>query len=135
MPSFTIQVPNLVQMGPVVELKIIQPSALKSVSETPVAIHAMVDTGATGTVVKQEIVEKLGLNPVGTVTVNTPSSTGVVCYQYPLRLQFPNNVMVETVVIGAPLKEQHIECLVGRDILGHGVFVYTGYINQFTSSF
>lgn len=35
----------------------------------------------------------------------------------------------------APLKGQHIQCLVGRDVLQHGVFIYTGYDNSFTLSF
>ena len=31
-----------------------------------------------------------------------------------------------------PLGGQHIQCLVGRDVLAHGVLTYIGYINQFT---
>ncbi len=52
-----------------------------------------------------------------------------------MRLIFPNNVIVEALAIEAPLRGQHIQSLVGRDVLAHGVFVYTGYINQFTLSF
>jgi len=52
-----------------------------------------------------------------------------------MRLLFPQNVVVETAVIAAPLQGQHIQCLVGRDVLHHGVFIYTGYINSFTLSF
>jgi len=33
------------------------------------------------------------------------------------------------------LRGQDIQCLIGRDALSHAVFVYTGYINQFTLSF
>jgi len=52
-----------------------------------------------------------------------------------MRLLFPNNVIVETVVIAAPLQGQNILCLIGRDVLQHGVFIYTGYVNTFTLSF
>jgi hypothetical protein len=30
---------------------------------------------------------------------------------------------------------QNIQCLIGRDILQHGVLIYIGYSNQFTLSF
>jgi predicted aspartyl protease len=100
-----------------------------------VDIQAMIDTGATGTVLKKEIVDALRMKPVGAVSINTPSSTNALCNQYLVRLLLPNNVTVDAVIIAAPLKDQHIQCLIGRDILQHGVFIYTGYINQFTLSF
>ncbi len=95
----------------------------------------MIDTGATGTVISEDIVQQLKLNPVGITFINTPSSTNVQCYEYLIRLLFPNNVVTESVVIAAPLQGQHIQCLIGRDILRHGVLVYIGYTNTFTLSF
>jgi len=52
-----------------------------------------------------------------------------------VRLLFPNRVVVETTAIAAPLQGQHIQCLIGRDVLKHGVFVYIGYTDTFTLSF
>jgi len=101
----------------------------------PVPIKAMIDTGATGSVLQPEIAQRLGLQPVGAVTISTPSSENVPCYQYSVRLLFPDNVIVEAIVVEAPLRGQLIQCLVGRDVLAHCVLVYTGYINQFTLSF
>jgi predicted aspartyl protease len=101
----------------------------------PVPITGMIDTGATGTVVQPDVARKLGLQPVGVVTISTPSSENVPCYQYIVRLIFPSNVIVEAIAVEAPLKGQHIQCLVGRDVLAHGILVYTGYINQFSLSF
>ena len=43
--------------------------------------------------------------------------------------------MPSFIAIEAPLGGQHIECLIGRDVLKHGVLTYIGYINQFTLSF
>ena len=57
------------------------------------------------------------------------------CYEYAVRFIFPNNVMAEGTAIEAPLKGQHIQGLVGRDVLQHGVLVYIGYAGQFTLSF
>lgn len=140
MPSLTTQIPNLQFAGPLLQIKVDIPQALKdtkaiSPEPQPLEIQAMIDTGATGTVIKAELIETLGLNPVGVVSINTPSSTGVKCNQYFVKLLLPNNVQIEAAVIAAPLKDQHIQCLIGRDVLRHGVFIYIGYINQFTLSF
>jgi len=95
----------------------------------------MIDTGASGTVINPAIPQQLNLNPVGVTFINTPSHANVRCYQYPVRVVFPNNVIAETIAIAAPLQGQAIQCLIGRDLLRHAVFVYIGYANLFTLSF
>jgi predicted aspartyl protease len=101
----------------------------------PFPAQAMIDTGASGTVIQQGLASQIGLSPVGLTTIHTPSSTNVVCYKYIVRLLFPNNVTVEAVVIEAPLQGQHIQCLIGRDVLAHGVLIYIGYGDLFSLSF
>ena len=142
MPSFTQRIPNLMQVGPVIDITLtpsaiylqkmdISPSAAKSVR-----LLAMIDTGATGTVIKEGLPATLGINPVGTTLINTPSSMGVSCNQFDIQMLFSNNVNIPSiVVIEAPLQGQHIQCLIGRDILQHGVFIYNGCDNSFTLSF
>jgi len=113
-------------------------AALRARSETipsPVAVSAMIDTGATGTVLQAGLPQRLGLNPVGSVLINTPGSTNLACYKYLVRMIFPKNVTVEATVIEAPLQGQHIQCLIGRDVLSLGVLIYIGYTNTFTLSF
>lgn len=142
MPSFTSQVPNLQAVGPIVELRIAVGGAAEAALRkagspipTPLPAVAMIDTGATGTVIRQGLAAQLGLNPVGVTYINTPSSTNVACYEYLVRLLFPNNVLVEATALEAPLQGQHIQCLIGRDVLAHGVLVYIGYGNLFSLSF
>ncbi|MBM3216726.1 hypothetical protein FJZ36_17660 [Candidatus Poribacteria bacterium] len=142
MPSFTHQVANLLQDGPLVEVRfgigaVLADILRKQGSAIPefVAGHALIDTGATRTVVRQDILQQLHLNPVGVTHITTASSQGVRCYEYLARIVFPSNVVIETVVIGAPLRGQPINCLVGRDILSQSVLVYVGYTNTFTLSF
>lgn len=142
MPSFTSQVPNLQSVGPVVEVRIAVGSAVEAALNktgtaipAPVPAVAMIDTGASGTVVQQGMASELGLRPIGLTSINTPSATNVHCYEYSLRLIFPTNVVFETTAIEAPLQGQHIQCLIGRDVLGQGVFVYIGYSNLFSLSF
>ena len=88
MPSFTAQVANLQAVGPIVELRIAIGGAVESVLRkagnmvpTPIATVAMIDTGATGTVIRQGLAAQLGLQPVGVTYINTPSSTNVACYE------------------------------------------------------
>lgn len=142
MPSFTNQNPNLQLNGPVVDLHIavgapVEDALKRSGQDVPepIQISAMIDTGASRSVITETLAQQLGLNPVGLVYINTPSSTGVRCCEYIVRLLFPNRVMCEATVIEAPLKHQNIQCLIGRDILSHGVLVYVGYTNTFTLSF
>ena len=95
----------------------------------------MIDTGATVSVMRQGFASRLGLSPVGVVHINTPMSTNVPCYEYLVRIDLPGNVVAETTVLEAPLLGQHIQCLVGRDVLAHGVLIYIGYENLFSLSF
>jgi hypothetical protein len=143
LPSFTSQIPNLQSVGPIVELQIavgtpVQNALVATGHAVPLPVRAvaMVDTGATGTVVQRGLLAPLQLNPVGATHINTPSSTNVACYEHSVRLLFPSKVLVEGItVIEAPLQGQHIQCLIGRDILAHGVLVYIGYSNLFSLSF
>lgn len=100
----------------------------------PIPITALIDTGASGSVIQKGLPDQMGLKPVGAQSISTPTSTNVHCYQYRLRFLFPNRVVFETTVVEAPLRGQNIQCLLGRDLLSHAVFVYIGYRNLFSLS-
>lgn len=141
MASFTIRLANLAESGPIVEVNVI-PSGLytevldpqRKTPLKPVAVRAMFDTGATGSVIQTGIPGRLGLKPIGFTIIGTASSSRVACLQYDLRLVFPNNVGVEGIFAELDLPGQAVQCLIGRDILRHGVFIYTGYDNSYTFS-
>jgi len=130
-PSLTVQLADLQAEGPKLEVRLTGVAACAR----PVTVDSLVDTGATVTVVASRVLKRLGAKPVGTALVHTPSSPGVNCYKYLVKLVLPNGVSVETVAIGTPLRGQHIQCLIGRDVLRNAVFVYTGQTNTFTLSF
>lgn len=143
MPSFTSQIPNLQQIGPICTVKVGISSVLNEVLTSknekiplPVEITALIDTGAYGTCIKPEIVKSLGLVPRGVTQIATPSSKAHPCDVYDVSLQFPNGVTVHTIqVIETPLEGQNIQCLIGRDVLAHGILIYIGYVNTFSLSF
>ncbi len=128
--------------GPIIDVDVAAPLALEEELRRvqqpipqPVGLAAMIDTGASSSVIQEGLAAQIGLQPIGVAKVNTPSSTNVECYEYAVRFAFPNNVVVAATVIEAPLKGQHIQGLIGRDVLEHALLVYIGYTGQFTLSF
>jgi len=141
-PTFTVRPSDLFQTGPVVELSIGISSLLEDQLKKegkpippPIKVKAMIDTGATVTAISDKLAKTLQLEPIGVQTINTPSSQNVECGVYHVRLYFPENIGLESNVLGAPLKGQDIACLIGRNVLAHSVLVYIGRENQFTLSF
>ncbi len=48
----------------------------------------------------------------------------------------PNGVMIPLItVMEVPLEGQRIQGLIGRDVLAHGILIYSGYTNTFSLSF
>jgi hypothetical protein len=93
----------------------------------------LVDTGAALSAVVPDLVQKLGLQPVGVAQVVTPSTTTPVTMPtYAARLTLETGQVFETTVLGSPLHGQNIQGLIGRDVLSQCVLIYIGYANQFT---
>ena len=142
MPSFASTIPDLQAAGPVVELKLAVGPEVEAAIQAegqragpPIPAVAMIDTGASVSVVREGLPSQLGLHPIGVSNVSTPSSTNIPCYRYLLRLMFPNQVVIEAMVLELPLRGQHIQCLIGRDVLARAVFVYIGHEGLFSLSF
>jgi predicted aspartyl protease len=85
MPSFTARIAELTGAGPVLEILISRSKYVFAADEsTAEKVIALIDTGAECTVVKPEVIQKLGLRPIGVVSVLTPTSKQeerVQCYQ------------------------------------------------------
>lgn len=142
MPSITIPVSNLQALGPLMDVALVIDEQIEQMLRqtkqplpAPVRTIAMVDTGASISVVKQGLLSMLGISPTGVVPVSGVSSSGVPCYEYSVRLLLPQQGIVPVNVVEAPLNGQNIGMLIGRDVLQHAVLVYIGYANQFTLSF
>jgi hypothetical protein len=142
--SFTIDIPSMVRKGPMLDLEITGREDLLRLVETdsgsiPKSVRAvaMVDTGASKSVFSKELQlpTKLGINPIGVSRISTPSSENVKCFEYSIMVDFQGHAQANINALEAPFRGQHIQFLIGRDLLEHGVLVYIGYKNQFTLSF
>lgn len=144
MPSFTQVVANLAVAGPLVEV-VVGPSALFSQVmakkglpiPSPVKAMAMIDTGASSTIVTPSVIRALGLSPVGLGELVSPLATvPATAPQYNIGIGFPGGMVVgSAIAVEAPIPAQAIQVLIGRDILSRGVLTYIGYLDQFTLSF
>ncbi len=135
--TISIQSPFLRQNGPTCSLAItpsfVTIEALKmEKKDVPlVQVTALIDTGAQTTAISEKIVSKLGLIPRGTAKVYTSQSSKIV-NEYDIAIEFDTDAYINTLrVLGADLQDHSIDCLVGRDVLQHGVFVYDGPKQKF----
>jgi hypothetical protein len=91
----------------------------------------MIDTGAFCCAIQQGIAQQLGLQPSGQTTTTTPSSVGNPSTQYPVQLVFPDRSTRDVIAVELPLQGQHIQCLIGRDVLAGGLLIYNGLQNSY----
>ena len=106
----------------------------------PVSGVFLVDTGASHTVVDADVIAPLGLHATGAFMVHTPSTAGtaVALPQYDLMLYVPVaegslGWLIDSLpVTASSFKGQHIDGLIGRDIIDRGLLVYNGSSGHFT---
>jgi hypothetical protein len=99
----------------------------------PVPVRALVDIGASKTNIVRWVFERLGISPVGDVTIHT-ASTGVTplradLYAVEISLGGEQTGLLATdlqVVAAEDLSGSGVEALLGRDILERGLLVYDG---------
>ncbi len=144
MPHLTASLQNLAATGPVLNLMVTVSQGLAQALRArgrpvpaPVSVMAMIDTGAAATVITPAVAAGLAIQPTGTSLMVTPSThQPVSALQYHVDLVLPNNLTVHGVrAIAAPLLGQHIQCLIGRDVLSFAVLTYLGHANMFVLSF
>jgi hypothetical protein len=95
---------------------------------------ALVDTGASITVVDESVIATLGIQPIGQMKISTPSQS-MPAWLYAVRVSFGDTPMmpVEVLeVVGCTLQPQGFIALLGRNFLRRMVFVYDGPGGLFT---
>jgi len=103
----------------------------------PLAVRALIDTGATYSCIDLSVVSQLNLLSSYEVMVFTPGTGGVPqqMKQYEVDVEVPNvGLFPRIAAIEAALSAQGIQALIGRDILARCLFVFDGPANSFSIS-
>jgi len=109
----------------------------------PVLIQALIDTGASHTVIDSALIPQLGLTPRGSVQVLTPTTGPIPCEQltYDLAIFVPLTKGRQPwafpfwIASEADLQHQGFSMLYGRDLLAGSTLYYDGQARQFTLTF
>lgn len=78
------------------------------------------DTGASGTVITQNVVDALGLKPSGMTSVNTASERNKITNTYEVDVLLSDNLVFQTITVTLGVISDGIDCLLGMDIIGTG---------------
>ena len=94
----------------------------------PVDGMALIDTGASQTLIHERVIEQLGIPPMGLQRLRTFLGEPVALSTHFVSLQLGDEKPWEGVVVAAPLAVKRPETivLVGRDLLRSARFVYDG---------
>ena len=141
MPSYNVS-PDLLQLeGPIVRANVTISAALERALRErnqsvppPVAVQALLDTGAWRTVIRTDVISRLGMMPTGHISVPTASSPNVSSFEYSVRIILPGERPISVIALELPLVGHHIECIIGRDVLRAGSFTYDGDAGSFSLS-
>lgn len=140
--SFTFQLPYLRQNGPTCQV-VIKPSdptveklKLEKRDVPHITVSALIDTGASTTAVSHKVVKALKLIPRGTAKVYTSNRRSETRNEFDISLEFDTDTYLTILkVLDANLKDHSIDCLIGRDVLAHGVLTYNGPKKQVRLAF
>jgi hypothetical protein len=131
--SFTA--PVLQRDGPCIRIEISAPSfdleeglAVGLAFPAPFGINAVIDTGASLTVVNPEVAATCKLRATGFVTVASVEKFGKYP-QHAARFRFPGSNLREfdgIPVVACKISKQPYACLIGRDILRYWRLTYDG---------
>jgi len=120
------------RFGPVLPIEISLPQTLMDYLTSrgepippSVSGNALVDTGASITVVDSDVISRLKISPVGVARIQTAAGQ-VNQNLFPARFKLPHLVIDFEAVAGADLRPHGIVALIGRDILSRFVFIYLG---------
>ncbi len=100
-----------------------------------IEVLALWDTGATCTSISNDVVEKLGLIPIGSQTINTPSGSKTVG-TYMIDIILPNKVYLPKVIVcDSDIGNQNLGLLIGMNIISLGDFAVNNFNNKTSFSF
>ena len=96
--------------------------------------RAIWDTGATGSVITQRVIDECGLKPTGMTIVHGVHGSDTV-ETYLVNLRLPNGVVFTNIQVSTGKLGDDIQILIGMDIIRCGDFVITNFQNRTVMSF
>jgi predicted aspartyl protease len=99
----------------------------------PLSVSALIDTGASLTVINPEIVQSCRLSQTGFTKISSAGNMGDFP-TFAAHIEFPSHNLrgFEIIpVVACSLPQQSISCLIGRDILRRWMFTYNGRTGEF----
>jgi len=93
------------------------------------------DTGASATVITQEVVDKLGLKSTGITQVNTASERDKKSETYLVDVLLKDGLVINGVQVTVGTLIKDIDCLIGMDIISMGDFSITNHKGKTCFSF
>jgi len=97
--------------------------------------QAIWDTGATGTVITQKVVDECGLKPIGFTIVHTAGGKVENCPEYLIAVGFQSGVRFSGIRATLGKISDHQNVLIGMDIITQGDFVITNHGGNTVCSF
>jgi predicted aspartyl protease len=95
---------------------------------------AIWDTGATGSVITQKVIDDCALKPIGIAMVHTPMGEGMSPV-YLGSIFLPNKVIIPEIRMVRGIVTGDAEVLIGMDIISQGDFAVTNKDGKTTFSF
>src|SRR5689334_19078118 len=115
-----------------VDIEVAPPTAAR---QRTIRVPALIDTGTDHTIIRYDLVSSLGLsapqtwrkiNPIG----SGKSASFINVPGYDVRLSFPYHGVADSyVVYAANFSFRAVQCLIGREVLARGLFVYIGNLD------
>lgn len=104
-------------------------------NDTEIPIKAEWDTGATYSCISNELVKRLGVKPIKTVTLDT-SGGQIKSNVYTIDLVLNEDIQISIDVNAVPdIESKDIQCLIGMDIITFGDFAISTYKGETCFSF
>lgn len=130
MPSFTLREEKGRLSALVTQVLIAQAYDPKDGKDIPAVgehmkLMALWDTGATGSVVTERVVQQCGLKPTGVQEVHTANGS-VIRNTYMVNFVLPSNVIVPNINVTDGTLHGGIDALIGMDIITLGDFSISG---------
>ena len=94
-------------------------------SNKKMEITGIWDTGATGTVITQKVIDTLGLKPTGVATVSTASQSNIQVNTFIINMFLKSQVNINAINVTVGQIADGIDCLIGMDIINLGDFSIT----------